>query len=55
MLTMSRAPLKRCYEILTEEPNLVSPEENAVTEVPDGSIDFENVSFRYSSLPSIGH
>jgi len=49
MLTMSRAPLKRCYEILTEESNLVSPEENAVTEVPDGSIDFENVSFRYSS------
>ena len=38
MLTMSRAPLKRCYEILTEEPNLTSPTENAVMEVPDGSI-----------------
>ena len=49
MLTMSRAPLKRCYEILTEEPNLTSPMENAVMEVPDGSIDFENVSFRYSA------
>jgi ATP-binding cassette subfamily B multidrug efflux pump len=49
MLTMSRAPLKRCYEILTEEPNLTSPTENAVMEVPDGSIDFENVSFRYSA------
>ncbi len=49
MLTMSRTPLKRCCEILTEEPDLVSPGENAVTEVPDGSIDFENVSFRYSS------
>ena len=48
MLTMSRAPLKRCYEILTEQPNLTSPTENAVMEVPDGSIDFENVSFRYS-------
>ena len=48
MLTMSRAPLKRCYELLTEEPNLVSPAENAVTEVKDGSIDFENVGFRYS-------
>ncbi len=48
MLTMSRAPLKRCYELLTEEPNLVSPAENAVTEVADGSIDFENVGFRYS-------
>ena len=49
MLTMSRAPLKRCYEILTEEPNLVSPAENPVMEVADGSIDFENVSFRYSA------
>ncbi len=49
MLTMSRTPLKRCYEILTEEPDLVSPDENAVTEVPDGSIDFENVSFRYAA------
>ena len=49
MLTMSRAPLKRCYEILTEQPNLTSPTENAVMEVPDGSIDFENVSFRYSA------
>ena len=49
MLTMSRAPLKRCYEILTEEPDLTSPAENPVTEVPDGSIDFENVSFRYSA------
>ena len=49
MMTMSRAPLKRCYEILTEEPNLTSPAENALTEVADGSIDFDNVSFRYSA------
>ena len=48
MMTMSRTPLRRCYEILVEEPDLTSPE-NAVTEVPDGSIDFENVSFRYSA------
>ena len=48
MLTMSRTPLRRCYEILTEEPNLTSPESGAVTEVTDGSIDFEGVSFRYS-------
>jgi len=47
MLTMSRAPMRRCCEILTEEPRLRSPE-NAVTQVPDGSIDFQNVSFRYS-------
>ncbi len=49
MLTMSRTPLKRCYEILTEQPDLLSPEEHAVTGVKDGSIDFENVSFRYSA------
>ena len=49
MLTMSRAPLKRCYEILTEESDLTSPAENAVTQVADGSIAFENVSFRYSA------
>ena len=48
MLTMSRTPLRRCYEILTEEPNLTSPESGAVTEVKDGSIDFEGASFRYS-------
>ena len=49
MLTMSRAPLKRCYEILSEEPDLVSPAENAVTEVANGAIDFKNVSFRYAA------
>ena len=48
MMIMSRTPLRRCYEILAEEPDLTSPE-NAVIEVSDGSIDFENVSFRYSA------
>ena len=47
MMIMARAPLRRCYEILEEQPSLTSPE-NAVKEVKDGSIDFENVSFRYS-------
>ena len=47
MMTMSRSPLRRCAEILAEEPDLHSPEHD-VTEVADGSIDFENVSFRYS-------
>ena len=47
MMIMSRTPMVRCYEILKEEPDLVSPE-NALTEVFDGAIDFENVSFRYS-------
>ena len=48
MMTMSRTPLRRCYELLTEEPDLTSPEA-AILEVPDGSIEFENVSFRYSA------
>jgi len=47
MFTMSRAPMQRAYELLTEEADLHNPE-NPVTEVKDGSIDFENVSFRYS-------
>ncbi len=47
MLTMSRAPMKRCCELLAEEPRLRSPSD-PVTEVADGSIDFNNVSFRYS-------
>ncbi len=49
MLTLSRAPMKRCYELLSEVPDLTSPATDAVTEVADGSIDFENVSFRYSA------
>ena len=48
MITMSRTPLRRCSELLAEQPDLVSPE-NAVMDVKDGSIDFENVSFRYSA------
>ena len=48
MMTMSRTPMRRCYELLTEEPDLTSPA-NAITEVADGSIDFERVSFRYSA------
>ncbi len=48
MLTMSRTPLKRCYELLTEQPDITSPA-HAVQEVKDGSIDFENVSFRYAA------
>ena len=51
MLTMVRAPLRRTSEILAEVPALHSPE-NPVTEVKDGSIDFEGVSFRYSKTAS---
>ena len=46
MLTMSRAPLRRTYEILTEEPDLAEAKE-AVAEVKDGSVSFRNVCFSY--------
>ncbi len=48
MITMAVASVKRITEVLTEEPD-IKEKENALTEVADGSIDFENVSFRYSS------
>ena len=47
MITISRAPMQRCYELMVETPDLHSPEK-PVTEVKDGSIDFTGVSFRYS-------
>ena len=47
MITMSMESAERIVEVLTEESNLTSPEK-ALTEVKDGSIDFEKVSFKYS-------
>lgn len=47
MITISRASCERIVEILDEESDIVSPAD-AVTEVPDGSIDFDHVSFSYS-------
>ena len=47
MVTMSRAPMRRTTEILVEEPELKN-HENPVETVKDGSVDFDNVSFRYS-------
>ncbi len=47
MITMSIESAERIVEVLSEKSHLVSPE-NAITEVKDGSIDFENVSFKYS-------
>ena len=47
MITMSAESAKRIIEVLSEEPAMTSPED-AVTEVRDGSIDFEGVSFKYS-------
>lgn len=47
MLSMSVASAKRISEVLTEE-STVSNCDNPDTFIPDGSIHFENVSFRYS-------
>ena len=47
MITMSQESAERIVEVLSEESSLTSPK-NAVTEVKDGSIDFDNVSFKYS-------
>jgi len=45
---MSAESMKRITEVLREPPSLSSPE-NAVYEVKDGSIRFENVNFKYSA------
>ena len=47
MITMSMESAERIVEVLSEESSLTSPE-NALTDVKDGSIDFDNVSFKYS-------
>ena len=46
MITQSAAAVERIDEVLTEEPDIVSPEK-AVKTVADGRIDFDNVSFSY--------
>ena len=48
MLTISAQAAKRVCEVLDEESDMHDPE-NPVTEVKDGSIDFENVNFKYSA------
>ena len=47
MITMSLESAERIVEVLNEKSNLTSPE-NALTKIKDGTIDFENVSFKYS-------
>ena len=48
MLTMSAESAKRICEVLSEESTLTDPAE-PVTEVADGSIDFDGVRFQYSA------
>lgn len=47
MITMAGESGKRIVEVIREESSLDNPE-NPVHEVADGSISFENVSFKYS-------
>lgn len=46
MITISNASMQRIYEVLKEESLIKNPE-NSVKTVADGSIDFDNVSFKY--------
>ena len=57
MITMSMASGKRICEVLDEEAALKNPE-NPIEEVKDGSIRFEDVTFRYnenSESPVLDH
>ncbi len=47
MLTMSAESIKRIHEVL-EEKSLIENPENPVMEVADGSVEFNNVCFKYS-------
>ena len=47
IVTMSEESARRICEVLIEEPDLANPQD-PVYEVKDGSIDFDNVSFRYN-------
>ena len=51
-LTMSAASTKRVIEIIDEKADIANPLNDAVMEVQDGSIDFENVSFSYHPTKS---
>lgn len=47
MLTISLESMKRINEVLIAEPTMKNPE-NPIMEVSDGSVDFQNVNFKYS-------
>lgn len=46
MISMSTASVERISEVLDETSDLQNPE-HPVLEVPDGSVEFQNVNFRY--------
>ncbi|MDD6041846.1 MAG: ABC transporter ATP-binding protein [Clostridia bacterium] len=57
MVVISRAAAERIVEVLDEKSDITSPE-NAVMQVRDGSVAFEDVVFRYNSTaekPVLNH
>ena len=57
MITMSMASARRICEVLEEKPDLTNPE-NPDYDVPNGSIRFDDVTFRYnktSESPVLSH
>ena len=48
MLTMSIESANRISEVINEQSEIVTPDQ-PITEVKDGSVRFENVSFKYSA------
>ena len=51
MITMSIESARRITEVLTEKSTIVS-KNDAITDIPNGSIEFDNVSFKYSASAS---
>ena len=46
LMTRALTSVQRVGEVLAENPTIASPE-NAIAEVPDGSIEFDHASFKY--------
>ncbi len=51
MLTMAVTSTRRICEVLEEKPTIINPE-NPLFEIADGSVDFQDVCFKYSEKAS---
>lgn len=52
IITISLESMKRIVEVLEEDPSLTNPDK-PVMKVPDGSIDFVDVSFKYAKTANL--
>lgn len=50
MITLASESASRIVEVLDAKSDIVSPD-NAIKEIPDGSVEFRNVSFAYQGNP----